>query len=105
MRSRDGSPVAAGFTSPPARLRLARACAVSFTSAVLDMNFWPELLVPVPGPPGDVPRSVIAKAHAVDRKNQDTATNEGTVFLKDLSFILSSVKGRSLRPAMHLQTI
>src|SRR6266700_3143864 len=85
MTSRDGSPVAAGFTSPPAILRLARACAVSFTRTVLDMNlgFWPGLLVAAPDPPGDGPRSVIA--------NADTAIDKDTVLLRDLAFIFSSI--------------
>src|SRR6266700_3021864 len=93
MMSRDGNPVAAGFTSPPATLRFARACAVNFTRAVLDMNlgFWPGLLVAAPDPPGDGPRSVIAKADADDRTNADTAIDKDTVFLRDLFFIFSSI--------------
>src|SRR6266567_4741173 len=93
MTSRDGNPVAAGFTSPPAILRLARACAVSFTRTVLDMNlgFWPGLLVAAPDPPGDGPRSVIAKADTVDRTNADTAIDKDTVLLRDLAFIFSSI--------------
>src|SRR6266699_5021823 len=93
MTSRDGSPVAAGFTSPPATLRFARACAVNFTRTGLDMNlgFWPGLLVAAPDPPGDGPRSMIAKADTVDRTNADTAIDKDTVLLRDLFFIFSSI--------------
>src|SRR5437016_5869722 len=93
MTSSDGSPVAAGFTSPPAALRFARACALSFTRTALDMNrgFWPGLLVPAPDPLGDGGRSIIAKAHAVDKRNQHTAIDKDTVLLRDLVFIFSSI--------------
>src|SRR6266571_3036208 len=93
MTSRDGNPVAAGSTSPPATLRFNRACAVSFTRTVLDMNFgfWPGLLVAAPDPPGDGPRSMIAKADTVDRTNADTAIDKDTVLLRDLFFIFSSI--------------
>src|SRR6266571_5250044 len=93
MTSRDGNPVAAGSTSPPATLRCNRACAVNFTRTVLDMNFgfWPGLLVAAPDPPGDGPRSVIAKADADDRTNADTAIDKDTVLLRDLFFIFSSI--------------
>src|SRR2546422_9790175 len=93
MTSRDRSPVAAGFTSPLAALRFVRAWAVSFTRTALDMNlgFWPGLLVPASGPPGNIPRSVIAKADAVDKTIQDTAIDKDTVLLRDLFFIFSSI--------------
>src|SRR5260370_29646519 len=89
MPPSDGNPVAAGFTSPPATRRFTRACAVSFTRTALDMNlgFWPGLLVPAPDPPGDGPRSIMAKAHAVDRTNADTAIDKDTVLFTDLIFI------------------
>jgi len=93
MTSRDGSPVAAGFTSPTATLRFARAWAVSFTKMALDMNrgFWPRLLVPAPDPLGDGARSIIAKANAVDKTNRHTAIDKDTVLLRDLYFIFSFV--------------
>src|SRR6266540_225180 len=96
MTSRDGCPVAAGSTSSPVTLRLARACGVSFTRMVFDTKrgFCPWLLTGLtsaPGPPGNVPRSVMATAYGVDKQNKDTAINENALFGRDLFFILSSI--------------
>src|SRR5437667_6914692 len=91
MASRDGSPVAAGFTYSPSTLRFARACGVSFTNMVFDMKLGvcPWLLAPIgagPDPPGNVPRSVIARAYSADKRSKDTAITN-TTFLTYLVFI------------------
>src|SRR5213592_3628416 len=91
MTSSDGRPVAAGFTSSPVTLRFARACGVNFTSMVFDTKrgVCPWLFVPIgagPDPPGDVPRSVIAKAYSADKRSKDTAITN-TTFLTYLVFI------------------
>ena len=86
-------PCCCGIHFPAGDLRFARACAVNFTRTVLDMNlgFWPGLLVAAPDPPGDGPRSMIAKADTVDRTNADTAIDKDTVLLRDLAFIFSPI--------------
>jgi hypothetical protein len=92
MASRDGIPVAAGFTFPPLALRLARACGVSFTSMAFDMKlgFCPGSVMPIGSAmdPGCVVNFDIARAYTVDRKNKETAAARNTTVLKDLSFIL-----------------
>src|SRR5438876_8437248 len=84
MTSRDGTPVATGFTFSPVNLRFARAFGVSFTSMVFDKKrrVCPWLLFP----PGNVPRSVIARACSADKRSKDTDITN-TTFLTYLVFI------------------
>src|SRR6266699_6455740 len=74
MTSRDGTPVATGFTFSPVTLRFARACGVSFTSMVFDKKRRV------------CPRSVIARAYSADKRSKDTAITN-TTFLTYLVFI------------------
>ena len=107
MTSRGGCPVAAGFTFSPVTLRFARACAVSFTSMVFDKKrgACPWLLAPIgagPDPPGDVPRSVIAKACSADKRSKDTAITN-TTLLRYLVFIFSPHYGTDRNLLFHGQ--
>jgi len=95
MRSRDGCPVAAGFTSSPVTLRLARACGVSFTRMAFETkrgfgSWLSTALAPVLDPRGDVPRSVMATAYGADRKNKNSVMNESALHGSDLFFIFFS---------------
>src|SRR5262245_23018794 len=94
MRSRDCNPVAAGFTSWPLTLRFARACALTFTRRVFDINlvFCSKLVALfVVEAAGDVARSVIASTYAVDRRSKEN-TDVNAIRLRDLFFIVSSNK-------------